>query len=244
MRQIILDTETTGLEPSQGHRIIEIAAVEMINRVISPADRHLHLYINPERDSDEAALNVHGLTTDFLSDKPKFADVARQFLEFVRGAELIIHNAPFDLGFINHEFAMLGMGRIQDNIAGVIDTLAMAKEMRPGKRNNLDALCDFFGIDRSARVLHGALIDCELLGDVYLSMTRGQESLMMDMADISPASSLQFQGSKRGPLRVISPTTDELTTHEGYLNDLDKAVKGSCIWRQLTATPEPADAGG
>ncbi|MBB5019654.1 DNA polymerase-3 subunit epsilon [Chitinivorax tropicus] len=244
MRQIILDTETTGLEPSQGHRIIEIAAVEMINRVISPADRHLHLYINPERDSDEAALNVHGLTTAFLSDKPKFAEIAREFLDFVKGAELIIHNAPFDLGFINHEFAMLGMGRIQDQVAGVIDTLAMAKEMRPGKRNNLDALCDFFGVDRSARVLHGALIDCELLGDVYLSMTRGQESLMMDMGEASPAATIQFQAGKRGPLKVIAATDDESAAHEGYLKDLDKAVKGSCIWRQLTTPSEPVDAGG
>ncbi|MEW9897581.1 DNA polymerase III subunit epsilon [Chitinivorax sp. PXF-14] len=242
MRQIILDTETTGLDPQQGHRIIEIAGVEMINRKLSTPDRHYHSFMNPGRDSDEAALQVHGLTTEFLSDKPKFAEIAQDFLEFVRGAELIIHNAAFDIGFLNAELGKLGLGKMQDHVAGVIDTLVMAKEMFPGKRNNLDALCDRFEIDRSARTLHGALIDCELLSDVYLAMTRGQESLVMDIVDNTPAQALTFKAERSRPLRVVRASEAELAAHDAYLGDLDKAVKGTCTWRQLISTTEPADA--
>lgn len=235
MRQIILDTETTGLEASQGHRIVEIAAVEMISRKLSPPDRHFHAYINPQRESDEAALNVHGLSTQFLADKPKFAAIARQFLDFIAGAELVIHNANFDVGFLDAELARLGMGRIKDHVSGVIDTLAMAKEQFPGKRNNLDALCDRFDIDRSARILHGALIDCELLSEVYLAMTRGQESLLIDLGGDNgeQQDGLPIIRRPRPLLRVLNaPAVDE-QAHEAYLNDLDKAVKGCCVWRQL-----------
>ncbi|MEN9657178.1 DNA polymerase III subunit epsilon [Iodobacter sp.] len=234
MRQIILDTETTGLRVDDGNRILEIAAVEMIDRRLSSPDRHFHCYINPGRDSEEGALNVHGLTTEFLSDKPKFAQIADEFLDFVAGAEVIIHNAPFDLAFLNMEMAKLGRGKFQDHVANVIDTLAMAKDQRPGKRNNLDALCDFFDIDRSNRTLHGALIDCELLSEVYLGLTRGQDSLMIDFDPYAGNdAALAFAKSNRKPLRVVSATAAELAEHEAYLAALDKSVKGECLWRQM-----------
>lgn len=244
MRQILLDTETTGLRVEDGNRILEIAAVEMIDRKVSAADVHLHLYINPERDSEEGALNVHGLTSDFLADKPKFAHVVDQFLEFVRGSELIIHNAPFDVAFLNHELGKLKRGKIQDYVHSVIDTLAMAKDQFPGKRNSLDALCDRFEVDRSARVLHGALIDCELLAEVYLAMTRGQDSLLMDFVnDGSTDSNGQIVvRASRGALKVALPTPEELALHESYLNDLDKIVKGQCLWHAIEAPPVPAEA--
>ena len=240
MRQIILDTETTGLEPSQGHRIIEIAAVEMVNRKLSAADRHFHCYINPGRESDEGALQVHGLSTEFLSDKPKFADIAAGFLEYVRGAELIIHNAPFDIGFLNSELERLRLGDSRKQVAGVIDTLNRAKELFPGKRNNLDILCDRYQIDRSARTLHGALIDCELLADVYLAMTRGQDSLMIDLATApsAPGTVGAVKRSQRPLLKVMVAEAAEMAEHEHYLDALDKAVKGSCLWRQVTAAEQ------
>ena len=245
MRQIILDTETTGLRVEDGNRILEIAAVEMVNRKLSPPDRHLHRYINPGRDSEEGALNVHGLTTSFLADKPKFADIAQEFIEFVRDAELIIHNAPFDVGFLNMELGRLGLGKITDYVSGIIDTLKEAKELFPGKRNNLDALCDRYEVDRSARTLHGALIDCELLSEVYLCMTRGQDSLLMDFVAADDAGSaheaaLGLAKVARGPLRVRAATAAELAEHAAYLDGLDKAVKGSCLWRTLEPKPEAA----
>jgi DNA polymerase-3 subunit epsilon len=244
MRQIILDTETTGLRVEDGNRILEIAAVEMVNRKLSRPDAHLHRYINPERDSEEGALNVHGLTTDFLADKPKFADIVDEFLDFVRGAELIIHNAPFDVGFLNMELERLGRGKIGDYVTGVIDTLKDAKEMFPGKRNNLDALCDRFEVDRSGRTLHGALIDCELLAEVYLCMTRGQDSLLIDFAGPADGSAAEAANAiartARGPLKVIAPTDAELAEHASYLDTLDKAVKGTCLWRSLEPKPEAA----
>ncbi|UXY14490.1 DNA polymerase III subunit epsilon [Chitiniphilus purpureus] len=245
-RQIILDTETTGLRVEDGNRILEIAAVEMMDRKLSPPERHLHRYINPERDSEEGALNVHGLTTDFLADKPRFGDIADEFLRFVAGAELIIHNAPFDVAFLNHELGRLGLGRITDHVSGVIDTLAMAKEQFPGKRNSLDALCDRFEIDRSARTLHGALIDCELLAEVYLAMTRGQDSLLIDFlgdAGGTSDSAAWARRAARKPLRVVVPDAADVAAHEAYLDELDKAVKGSCLWRGYepkTAETAPA----
>lgn len=233
MRQIILDTETTGLEPSQGHRIIEIACVEMVNRRLS--GRYWHTYINPQRDIDEAAIAVHGLTPDFLADKPLFADIVSEFRDFVADAELIIHNAPFDVGFLNAELDRLQQGPLERMVCGVIDTLKMARDQFPGKRNSLDALCDRFAIDRSDRTLHGALIDCELLGDVYLALTRGQDSLLIDL----PATPAQQDGvdlaggRQRKPLRIVQLTAEEEAAHQAYLDEVEKAAKSISLWRRL-----------
>ncbi len=235
MRQILLDTETTGLRVDDGNRILEIAAVEMLNRKVSAPERHLHRYINPERESEEGALNIHGLTQEFLADKPKFADIAQEFIDFVRGAELIIHNAPFDVGYLNMELGRLGLGKITDYVSGVVDTLAMAKDQFPGKRNNLDALCDRFEVDRSNRVLHGALIDCELLAEVYLCLTRGQDSLLIDFTGTSSENGAEQVLSYRpkGALKILVPNEQELAEHAAYLDTLDKSVKGTCLWRVL-----------
>ncbi|HEY5802039.1 MAG TPA: DNA polymerase III subunit epsilon [Burkholderiaceae bacterium] len=238
MRQIVLDTETTGINPREGNRIIEIGCVELVNRMLT--GNNFHVYINPERDSEEGALNVHGLTTEFLSDKPKFAEIAGQLREYVRGAEVIIHNAPFDLGFLNAEFARLNLPTFNDHIGNVIDTLVSAKELHPGKRNSLDALCDRYGISNSHRKLHGALLDAELLADVYLAMTRGQNTLVMDM---EPAESAGGGGGAGqiavsfADIVVLAPNEDELAAHEATLASLDKEVKGTCVWRA-----EPAAA--
>ncbi|CAH2783093.1 MAG: DNA polymerase III epsilon subunit (EC [uncultured Caballeronia sp.] len=239
MRQLILDTETTGLNAKTGDRIIEIGCVELINRRLT--GNNLHIYVNPERDSDPGALAVHGLTTEFLSDKPKFAEIAAQLRDFITGAELIIHNAPFDIGFLDMEFALLGLPKVSEMCTGVIDSLAQAKQMFPGKRNSLDALCDRFGISNTHRTLHGALLDSELLAEVYLAMTRGQESLVIDMLDDQPA-----EGATAAPrtafddldLPVITASADELSAHEAVLNDLDKALKGTSVWRAELATAE------
>lgn len=239
MRQIVLDTETTGLDPRQGHRIIEVACLEMVNRRLT--GRHLHKYINPGRDIDEGAAAVHGITLDFLADKPKFADVVEEFLDFVRGAELVIHNAPFDVGFLNAELKLLGMVPVETVCAGVRDTLRMAKELHPGKRNSLDALCERYQIDNSHRTLHGALLDTELLAEVYLSMTRGQNSLM-----IEPEEAPRSQGAgttarrERKPLVVRRADEAELALHEKTLAGIDKESKGQCLW--IERAPEPAAA--
>lgn len=243
MRQIILDTETTGLRVEDGNRILEIAAVEMISRKLSAPELHFHRYINPERDSEEGALRVHGLTTEFLSNHPVFAEIADEFLDYVRGAELIIHNAPFDVAFINGELKRLGRGKIQDYVSGIIDTLAEAKELFPGKRNNLDALCDRFEIDRSNRVLHGALIDCELLSEVYLAMTRGQDSLAIDIGLVVEEGGEGGGAATRrhhGPLKVQAPSAEELAEHAAYLDQLDRSLKGACLWRELEPAAEAA----
>lgn len=236
MRQIILDTETTGLEPSQGHRIIEFAGLEMVNRKLT--GRSLHLYIHPERDIDPDAERVHGISLDFLADKPRFAAVGPEIADFLRDAELIIHNAPFDVGFLNAEFDRIGIERVSTLCASVIDTLVMARDQFPGKRNSLDALCDRFEIDRSNRTLHGALIDCELLGEVYLWMTRGQNSLVMDIdLDVGGGADLGALEFERKPITILRPNTEELAAHATYLDDLDKAVKGTCLWRSLESPP-------
>lgn len=236
MRQIILDTETTGLEAHLGHRIIEFAGLEMVNRKLT--GRYLHLYMHPERQIDPDAERVHGISLDFLADKPKFAQVADELAAFLRDAELIIHNAPFDLGFLNAEFDRVGLPRANALCNGVIDTLAMARDLFPGKRNNLDALCDRFEIDRANRVFHGALIDCELLAEVYLAMTRGQDSLAMDIDMETPRQdALTGLAFERKPLRVLPASEAELAEHAAYLDTLDKAAKGVCIWRSLA----PAD---
>ena len=233
MRQIVLDTETTGLEVTSGHRIIELAAVEIVNR--RPSGNRFHRYVNPERDIDAGALEVHGLSLDFLQDKPKFADVAQDFLEFVRDAELIIHNAPFDVGFLNHELELLGLGSIGDHCAAVTDTLRMARELHPGKRNNLDALCERYQVDNSTRTLHGALLDAELLAEVYLSMTRGQETLTIDLAPAAKVSGEEDLDSSQLDLIVLSATAEELAAHEHQLEDIDKASHGTCLWKRLDA---------
>lgn len=231
MRQIVLDTETTGLYPDKGHRIVEIAAIEMINRKMS--DRKFHRYINPEREVEEEAARVHGLTLDRLQHEPKFAEILPSLLEFLSGAELIAHNAPFDIGFINKELELAGLPKITTYCTSVVDTLRMAKELWPGKKNNLDALCDRYEIDNSHRTLHGALLDTELLGEVYLAMTRGQESLLSDeMIEEACFDPLDSEGMKL-TVRVLAPTEEEMTLHTNYLADLDKASKGNCLWNQM-----------
>jgi DNA polymerase-3 subunit epsilon len=229
MRQIVLDTETTGLNPRTGDRVIEIGCVELENRMLT--GNNYHCYINPERDSEEGALAVHGLTTEFLSDKPKFAEIAASLRQYIDGAEVIIHNAPFDMGFLNAEFKRLNLPSFSEHVGSVIDTLVQAKEMHPGKRNSLDALCDRYGVSNAHRKLHGALLDAELLADVYLSMTRGQNSLSIeDEVDLaSPGEELEHVAL--AAVILLPATLDELLEHEATLAGLDKAVRGRCIWR-------------
>nr|MBL8411412.1 DNA polymerase III subunit epsilon [Dechloromonas sp.] len=236
MRQIFLDTETTGLDPRQGHRIIEVACVEMVNRRLT--GRHLHKYTNPEREIDEGAQAVHGITLEFLADKPKFADIVDEFLEFINGAELIIHNAPFDIGFLNAELRRLDRVPVETICSGVTDTLKMAKELHPGKRNSLDALCERYEIDNSTRTLHGALLDTELLADVFLAMTRGQNSLMIepDDAELMPQIGADGQVRQRKPLLVRRADEAELAEHDKVLAAIDKESKGACIWLPKTET--------
>ena len=233
MRQIVLDTETTGLEPDQ-HRIIEIGCVEIINRRLT--GKRYHQYINPEREIDEGAFQVHGISTEFLSDKPLFAEIAKEFLDFVKDAELVIHNAPFDVGFLNAEFAKLGneWGKVSDHCA-VLDTLMLARKMRPGQKNNLDALCRFYEVDNTHRDLHGALLDAEILAEVYLRMTGGQVALALagqEGANKGVGAGLKRLSANRAPLPVIPANEAELMAHENYLNSLDKASGNKTLWRQ------------
>ena len=232
MRQIVLDTETTGLNPRTGDRIIEVGCVELVNRKLT--GNNFHRYINPERDSDPEALAVHGLTTEFLSDKPKFHEIAEELRAYVQGAELIIHNAPFDLGFLNHEFMRLGLPAFSEHCCGVIDTLVHAKEMHPGKRNSLDALCDRYGVSNAHRKLHGALLDSELLADVYLAMTRGQNSLSMEVEVEQVVSGQLLDAVPLGEIIVLAARADEIALHEEVLAGLDKNVKGQCVWRNYS----------
>ncbi|BCK87572.1 DNA polymerase III subunit epsilon [Sideroxyarcus emersonii] len=233
MRQVVLDTETTGLDPKQGHRIIEVAAIELNGRKVS--DRTFHRYLNPEREIDEGAAAVHGLTLDRLQDEPKFAEIAPALLEFIAGAELIIHNAPFDIGFLNAELTLAGLPPLTNS---VIDTLKVAKELHPGKKNNLDALCDRYQIDNSHRTLHGALLDTELLAEVYLGMTRGQESLLGDERSEEDGVQFTAEGEAiRLNVRVLPASEEELALHNAQLADIEKASKGSCIWKKLEEQP-------
>lgn len=237
MRQIVLDTETTGLEPKQGHRIIEIGCVEVINRRIT--GNRYHQYINPERDIDEGAEEVHGISTAFLADKPVFADIVDDFVNFIRGAELVIHNAPFDVGFINHELSLLNQQNNHvENISTVLDTLVLARKMHPGQKNNLDALCKRYDIDNSQRDLHGALLDAEILADTYLAMTGGQTTLSLDgqseSTENNPSSvSLETPrnvGVEAEKLRVLYANEEELSAHKQRLATIDEASGGNCIW--------------
>jgi DNA polymerase-3 subunit epsilon len=235
MRYVVLDTETTGLDPKQGHRIIEIGCVEMMGRQVT--DRHFHTYLNPQRAVDEGARAVHGLSDEFLSDKPKIAEVMPEFLEFVAGAEIIIHNAPFDVGFLNAELGLQGKPAFSEFVAKVTDSLTMAREMFPGKRNSLDALCDRLGVNNSHRTLHGALLDAQILAEVFLAMTRGQDSLMID-AGSSPDEyrEARVQLSTLS-LPVYKADQAELALHSEYLKTLDKESKGACVWRQYEVAP-------
>ncbi|MBY0578565.1 MAG: DNA polymerase III subunit epsilon [Burkholderiales bacterium] len=226
MRQVVLDTETTGLDPKLGHRIVEIAAVEMQNRRLT--GKRFHRYLNPEREIDAKAQEIHGLSADFLGDKSKFRDIASEFLDFVAGSELIIHNAPFDLSFLNAELGLLDMPAIEQHCS-FIDTLPMAKTLHPGKRNNLDALCERYAVNNSKRTLHGALLDAELLAEVYLAMTRGQESLIIELegAGFSSGEIASFERS----LKVRRADPDELAAHLAQLEEIDKASRGACLWK-------------
>jgi DNA polymerase-3 subunit epsilon len=233
MRQVFLDTETTGLSADNGDRLIEIGCVEMLHRKLT--GNNLHIYVNPGRDSHEEALKVHGLTTEFLSDKPKFAEIAQEVLDYLRDAHVVIHNAPFDLGFLNMEMARVGLPAIKEVVASITDTLVMAKEMYPGKRNSLDALCDRLEVDNSGRTLHGALLDSELLADVYINLTRGQDTLLID-----DASGLDADGHRPAALDlsgfvlpVIQANEQELEAHEVVLTLIDKESKGKTVWRTL-----------
>ncbi len=228
LRQIILDTETTGLDPALGNRILEIGGVEIVNR--QPTGKHFHRYINPERESEEGALQVHGITSDFLADKPKFREIAQAFVDYVSGAELVIHNAPFDISFLNHELRLLKMKPVKDFCPSVIDTLKQARELHPGKRNSLDALCERYDVNNAGRTLHGALLDAQLLAEVYLAMTRGQGSLMIDA---TPAVSLQMDAGTREKVDIIvlRASADELAAHEAQLAEIDKASGGKAIWK-------------
>ena len=229
MRQIVLDTETTGLEPSHGHRIIEIGCVEIINRRLT--ENTYHQYIQPDREIDEGAYEVHGISTEFLADKPRFKDIVEDFLSFVNGAELIIHNAPFDVGFLNHELAMLDpvFGKVSDHCT-ITDSLVMARKKHPGQKNNLDALCKRYEVNNSKRELHGALLDAELLAEVFLRMTGGQESLLLGAGDgttnSNMASPIRRVDANRPEMIVLRATTDELTAHDEILGKLGDA----CVW--------------
>jgi DNA polymerase-3 subunit epsilon len=233
MRQIVLDTETTGLEPEQGHRIIEIGCVELVERRLT--GRNFHQYLQPDRVIDAGAVEVHGITNEFLEDKPRFADVAVDLVEYLHGAELIIHNAPFDVGFLNAEFARVkGVGALEDHCS-VLDTLVMARELHPGQRNSLDALCTRYSVNNAHREKHGALLDAEILADVYLAMTGGQTSLLLGDEEgegsNGGARRIRRLPADRPALAVIRATTEELARHESRLDAVDKASGGACVWR-------------
>ena len=240
MRQIVLDTETTGLSAEAGDRIIEIGCVELLSRKLTGNNRHF--YLNPERDSHEDALKVHGISNDFLWDKPKFAAIADELMDFVAGAEIIIHNAAFDIAFLNRELEMLGKAAFTTFVGRVTDTLAMAKEMYPGKRNSLDALCDRLEVDNSSRTLHGALLDAELLADVYINLTRGQEALLIDVAGPDTIAGIATRIDLRAfTLPVLLASEHEVAAHEEVLKQLDKTSGGRTLWRldALQGAPLP-----
>ncbi len=235
MRQIVLDTETTGLSTADGHRIIEIGCVEMVNRKLT--NKHFHHYICPERDVDEGALEVHGITNEFLMDKPKFAEIVNEFIEFVNDAELIIHNAPFDIGFLDYELSLLESSQeTMEQHCKVLDTLILAREMHPGQKNNLDALCKRYDVNNSQRELHGALLDAEILADVYLLMTGGQADLLFSNEEQTQQNQKVISKRKtkqRPPLIVVQPHEDELAMHFEQLEKLDQILGGECLWKKL-----------
>ena len=233
-RQVVLDTETTGLNAKLGDRIIELGCVEILSRRLS--ERQFHTYLNPQRDVDLGATRVHGLTLEDLRAKPKFGEVARDFLDFIAGAELIIHNAEFDVEFLDLELALAGHGRLADHVASVTDTLAFARELHPGKKNTLDALCERYFINNAHRTLHGALLDAQLLAECYLAMTRGQESLVMELEtpaqEAAAAALLQIDLSN---LVLLPALPEEVALHEQYLDTMEKEIKGRSLWRKLNS---------
>ena len=230
MRQIFLDTETTGLSAETGDRVVEIGCVELLNRKLTGNNKHI--YLNPGRDSHEEALKVHGLTTEFLRDQPRFEEVADDLLAYLRDAEVIIHNAAFDVGFLNKELELTGRPRFQEFVASVTDTLAMAKEMFPGKRNSLDALCGRLGVDNSARTLHGALLDAELLADVYINLTRGQDALLIEVGSAeSTGRSVVQMDLASIELPVLRANEQEIASHNDVLGQIDKASGDKTVWR-------------
>ena len=232
MRQVFLDTETTGLSPDNGDRVIEIGCVELFNRKLTGNNKHY--YLNPGRESHEEALRVHGITSDFLKDKPQFDGVADEFLTYLAGAEVIIHNAAFDLGFLNKELSLIGRSPLKSFVTGVVDTLAMAKEMFPGKRNSLDALCSRLDVDNSGRTLHGALLDAELLADVYINMTRGQDALLMEASTEVKSVMQRIEIDLRTlDLRVLAANDQESLAHNDVLQQIDKSSGGKTVWRKL-----------
>ncbi|MFC0322024.1 DNA polymerase III subunit epsilon [Gallibacterium melopsittaci] len=241
-RIVVLDTETTGMsggsEPQIGHRIIEIGAVELLNR--RHTGRNFHVYLQPDREVDPAAIEVHGITNEFLADKPRFADVFNEFIEFIKGSELVIHNAPFDVAFINQEFELLHQTLKTDELCKVTDSLKVARQMYPGKKNSLDVLCGRLGIDNSKRTLHGALLDAEILADVYLAMTGGQGSLMLDAEPLAVTSGNMAQNEeksviKRHNLAILKPTAEELAAHQKYIELINKKSGNQCLWEKLLA---------
>jgi len=231
MRYIILDTETTGLDPKLGHRVIELAGVEVVDRRLT--GRHVHFYLDPEREIDSGATDVHGLTWETLRDKPKFADIVAEFIDFARGASWIIHNAPFDLAFLDEELKRLDLSSTAAISAEVIDTLALARDQFPGKKNSLDALCERFGVANAQRTLHGALLDAELLAEVYLAMTRGQESLAIELGAPAAAAIDSSSAPALPAILIIAPSADELAAHRAYLAEIDREAKGRCLWLAL-----------
>ena len=231
-RQIVLDTETTGLNARLGDRVIEIGCVELLSRRVT--DRTFHSFVNPEREIEEGAARVHGIDREFLADKPKFSAIAAEFLNYVRGAELVIHNAEFDVEFLDRELALAGFGKLSEYVSGVIDSLAMARELHPAKKNSLDALCERYMVDNSHRTLHGALLDARLLAEVYLAMTRGQESLVMEL-EAPAAAGLASAGVDLSLLIVVRASPEEAAAHERYLDALEKETKSAALWRRLAA---------
>jgi DNA polymerase III subunit epsilon len=248
MRQIILDTETTGLEPSEGHRVIEIGCVELISR--RPSNNRYQQYLNPEREIDQGAIEVHGITNEQLADKPTFSDIAQSLLDFIEGAELIIHNAPFDVGFLDSELKRMakangGKAVRIENVCTVVDTLKLARGLHPGQKNDLDSLCKRYNVDNSQRSLHGALLDAEILADVYLAMTGGQAALFEEShshlksattGNISAPSDIRRLDPSRPRLPVIAPSAEELAAHADWLDELDKKSGGKCVWKKLELT--------
>jgi len=246
MRQVVLDTETTGLDPERGHRVIEIGCVEIVNRRLT--GNHFHCYLNPDRDIDEAAIEVHGITLEFLVDKPRFTQVEAEFVDFIRDAELVIHNAPFDVGFLNAEFRLSASERADiDSLCSVLDTLQLAREKHPGQRNSLDALCKRYSVDNTQRELHGALLDAEILADVYLAMTSGQSSFALRQ-ETSSRAGVRKEARKldpnRPPLPVIMAAEEEQAAHRTRLTEIEQASDKGCLWLELesASTQSQADA--